>query len=96
MKSYYKGSYPVPTKDKYLCKKYYKHYSEYTDSKVEFFVGKFYDVLEIQQGPTIVMKGIYFFCGKYPPDSRPYIYDYFCTEQEERKLKLKRINESIV
>lgn len=87
---YYKGDYPVSKQEYYLCKK------SAILSGQTFYKNKEYKVMEIQQGPTIVLNHIYFYCGPtvYPPDSRPYIYDYFYNQIEERKFKIKKINES--
>jgi len=93
MNVYYTGDLPINrTKSKYLCKKYYKYSGE------EFIAGKYYDVMEIQHGPTLVLSHIYFLM--YPDssdsslrDTRPYVYDYFYTTHEERKFKLNKLND---
>jgi len=78
------------TKEYYKCKKAYSAYG------CSYKVGKIYEVAEIQQGPCVVLGSLYFYCGdnwtKW--DSRPYLFDYFYTDKEERKLKLERINEN--
>lgn len=92
MNVYYTGNLPINrTKTKYLCKKYYKYSGE------EFIAGKYYDVMEIQGGPTLVLSHIYFLIYPdkevFPKDVRPYVYDYFYTTHEERKFKLNKLND---
>ena len=103
MNTYYKGVFPEgisPTKNSYLCK---KSLTLGSDIITNFVAGKYYNVTEIQHGPTIIMQHYYFHCipkNSYLHlyESRPYIYDYFYTDEEQRRIerlpKLKRINES--
>ena len=92
MDIYYKGDYPIPYTERYLCKKSDNLWGH------KFVSDTYYDVSEIQTNAAIVINNIYFyFRDQFNVGSINskvvFLYDYFYTGQEMRKLKLLKLKE---
>ena len=73
--------------DKLLCKKtiYYRQ-----EKDIDLIENEFYTIAEIN---SYAIKNILWFSIKHTTTSYLYyVWDYFYTPQEERKLKLKQLN----